>query len=253
MNKYQLPFLAAIVAIIITTVMDFTGLIVFSAFPLIGITLIFWLINKLSKSEMGLKFGALKYYGLALLYPAIVIGICTLAAYLYGDFAFEKFPTFNISIGCTIGIIMVLITEEGFFRGWLWGTFAKQGMSQNKTLFVTSILFTIWHISAVVSGTDFGLPLQRVPVYLINATLLGLNWGLLRQISGSVIVSSVCHAIWNAFAYELFAFGEKVGALGVQNTLIFGPEVGFLGIILNTGFFIFLWNLSKRQKTVASH
>lgn len=39
----------------------------------------------------------------------------------------------------------------------------------------------------------------------------------------------------------LFGFGEKVGALGIQQTHIFGPEVEILGIGLNLALLGYLW------------
>jgi len=145
---------------------------------------------------------------------------------------------------------MTLLTEEGFFRGWLWGAFQKSGMNSTKTLYITSVIFMIWHVSAVTSGTEYGLPIEQVPVYLMNVILIGLTWGLLRSISGSVVVPAVSHAVWNAFAYSLFGFGEKAGALGITNTAVFGPEVGYLGILLNSLFFVWLWNKVKNQKSL---
>ena len=114
-------------------------------------------------------------------------------------------------------------------------------MTTRQTLLVTTLCFVVWHISAVTSGTDYGLPWHQVPVYLINASLLGLIWGVMRQISGSVLVPSVSHAVWNGLAYELFGFGEKTGALGISNTALLGPEVGYLGIVLNGLFLLWLW------------
>ena len=57
---------------------------------------------------------------------------------------------------------------------------------------------------------------------------MGAAWGLLRWISGSVIVASLSHGAWNGLVYALFGFGTRVGALGVQDTALFGPEVGVL-------------------------
>jgi hypothetical protein len=143
---------------------------------------------------------------------------------------------------------MLILTEEGFFRGWLWGAFRKTGMTPKKTLLVTTGCFVIWHISAVTSGTDYGLPLSQVPVYLINAALLGLIWGTLRWASQSVIVPALCHAVWNALAYLLFGFGAKIGLLGITDTFLLGPEVGYLGIVLNGLFFIWLWKATKNSR-----
>jgi len=76
---------------------------------------------------------------------------------------------------------------------------------------------------------------------------VGLAWGILREISGSVVVAAVAHGVWNGFAYTLFAFGERVGALGVERTWIHGPEVGIVGLALNLVVVIFLWRLRLRS------
>lgn len=251
MNNIKLPLLAAFAAIAITTTMDFTGYAVYSALPLFALTLIFWLIQRQTRAEIGLTLGTWKDYGLALSYPAIVLGVVALVAYLAGSFSLAEANWRNVGInillGSTVGVLMATITEEGFFRGWLWGAFKKAEFSNTKVLVVTSLLFTAWHVSAVTSGTDYGLPWDQVPVYLVNAALLGLIWGLMRLISGSVIVASVSHAVWNAFAYGLFGFGTKVGALGITNTALLGPEVGYLGIVLNGAFFFWLYTKAKKS------
>ena len=251
MQGIRLPLMAALVAIAITTTMDFTGYLVYSALPLIALTLIFWLIQRQTRAEIGLTLGTLKDYGLALSYPAVVLGVAALAAFLSGDFSLAEADWskvgINILLGSTVGVLMAMITEEGFFRGWLWGAFKKAEFSNTKVLVVTSLIFTAWHVSAVTSGTDYGLPWDQVPVFLVNATLLGLIWGLMRLISGSIIVSSVSHAVWNAFVYGLFGFGTKVGALGITETALFGPEVGYLGIFLNGAFFLWLYTKAKKS------
>ena len=95
--------------------------------------------------------------------------------------------------------------------------------------------------------TGFDIPADEVPVYLINATLIGGVFGMIRLMSGSVIAPSLCHAVWNGLNYPLYGFGEKVGALGIQQTHIYGPEVGILGIGLNLAFFGYLWRKYATQ------
>ncbi len=251
MGSTKLPVLATLAAIAITTTMDFTGYLVFSALPLIGLILVFWLIQRQSRAEIGLTLGRWKDYALALAYPVVVLGVAILVAFLSGAVSpgeadWSKVGL-NVLLGSTVGVLMVMLTEEGFFRGWLWGAFSRAGLSPAKTLVVTSLAFTAWHVSAVTSGTDYGLPWSQVPVYLANAALLGLIWGLMRLVSGSVIVASLSHAVWNAFAYGLFGFGTKVGALGITNTALLGPEVGFLGLLLNGAFF--LWLLARAKSS----
>ena len=55
MNPLKLPLLAAVAAIVITTTMDFTGYFMFSALPLLGLGLVFWLIHRFSRAEIGLS------------------------------------------------------------------------------------------------------------------------------------------------------------------------------------------------------
>ena len=50
----------------------------------------------------------------------------------------------------------------------------------------------------------------------------------------------------------LFGFGTKTGALGVTSYSIFGPERGFIGLVLNLAAFALLVAWWKR-KTNGSH
>jgi len=87
----------------------------------------------------------------------------------------------NIGLMSSTGVVMVLITEEGFFRGWLWASLKRAGRSDTHVL------------------------------------------------------------VWNGLDYPLYGFGEKVGALGIDQTHLYGPEVGLLGILLNAAFVLLIW------------
>jgi hypothetical protein len=91
------------------------------------------------------------------------------------------------------------------------------------------------------------VPAAEIPVYLVNATLLGLIWGMLRLVSGSILVPSVSHALWNGLDHPLFGIGENSGALGIQQTHLFGPEVGLLGMVVNLVFAGFLYLVFYRR------
>ncbi len=112
----------------------------------------------------------------------------------------------------------------------------------------------MWHVSAVVLKTGFDLPPARIPVFIMNVAVIGGIWGCLREMSGSVIVSSVSHGVWNGMAYVLFGYGPKVGALGIKNTELYGPAVGLIGLALNVVFLLILLRsrrtLSRRPKYV---
>jgi hypothetical protein len=234
-----------LVAITITTAMDATGYAVFSALPLMALTGLFWYLQKFSKKEIGLTWGDLRSHAWAIAYPLVVLGIAAAIATLFG--AIDTSSTdwtksfTNIGLMSSAGVIMVMLTEEGFFRGWLWASLKRAGKSDTAVLLWTTFAFILWHVSAVALDTGFDLPAKEIPIYLINGTILGLIWGVMRMVSGSVLVPAVSHAVWNGIDYPLFGFGEKVGALGITQTHLYGPEVGLLGIVLGVSFLTLIW------------
>lgn len=246
MSNHWAPLILGVtLAIAITTTMDASGYSAFSALPLMPLFGLLWWWQKFSKAEIGFKRGKRSHYAYAVAYPLVVMSLLALAAALGGAIDISgtdwNKAMINLFAGAIGTILVGLVTEEGFFRGWLWAGLKKNGLSDSITLIVTTLAFTAWHISAVTLETGFDLPAKEVPIYLVNGTLIGLNFGLLRLASGSIIVSSVCHGVWNGLAYALFGFGEKTGALGIQDTWLFGPEVGLLGIVINLAIAIGFW------------
>ena len=120
-------------------------------------------------------------------------------------------------------------------------------MTQTRVLIWSSIAFALWHISAVTLDADFKPPVSQIPIFLINAAMMGAVWGLLRAISGSIIVAGLSHGLWNGIAYVFFGFGARVGALGISNTAMFEPEIGILGLLINLMFAVALWRWWKKS------
>ena len=221
------PTLVGVVAAIgITTAMDATGFAMFSALPLLGLVIILWLWERFSRAQMGLVWGRVRDYGLALIYPIAVLGTISIVTLLTGAVdttgADWNKAGLNMAAMSTTGVLAVLLTEEGFFRGWLWASLKGTGQTDTQVLVWSSVAFSLWHLSPVSLDTGFDLPLAQIPVYMVNATVIGAIWGMLRLASGSVIVPSVCHAVWNGLDYPLFGFGTKVGALGITQTTCTG-------------------------------
>jgi membrane protease YdiL (CAAX protease family) len=246
MANSQRPAIAGfLAAVIITTTMDATGYSVFSALPLIVLTGLYWFLQKFSRKDIGLTWGDWNSHGWALAYPLLVLGLAAAIATIMGavDISGADWrKTFtNIGLMSCVGVLMVLITEEGFFRGWLWASLKRSGKSDMQVLIWTTIAFVSWHLSAVTLETGFDLPAREIPIYLINVIILGLIWGAMRMVSGSILVPAVSHSVWNGIDYPLFGFGEKVGALGVMDTHLYGPEVGLLGIALGLAFLSLMW------------
>lgn len=79
---------------------------------------------------------------------------------------------------------------------------------------------------------------------------MGALWGRRRQASDSIVVSSVAHDVRNGLAYPLFGYGTKVGRLGVPATSLYGPEVGILGLALNSIALAVIWRITSTRNGV---
>ena len=87
-----------------------------------------------------------------------------------------------------------------------------------------------------------------VPIYLANVIVLGLTWGLVRVVSGSIIVASFCHAVWNALVYEFFRYGSGSGSLGIAAFNVFDPERGWAGLGIDLVVLLLLWRWWRRNE-----
>lgn len=101
--------------------------------------------------------------------------------------------------------------------------------------------FAAWHVSTALLPTAFHPTLVQVPIYISNAAVIGFIWAQMRQRSGSIVVTSVSHGVWNGLVYALFGYGTTLGMLGIHNTAVFGPEIGVVGLALNVVFAAVLW------------
>jgi membrane protease YdiL (CAAX protease family) len=246
------PILGVIIAIAVNAGMDAAGLSDVSFASLLPLMLVFWAIQRLSRKSIGIAFGRLPHYGLAILHPVVIIGAIALVCLAAGavDTGNIDWPKTrnDFLTAIAISIPLGLLTEEAFFRGWLFGALERAGMSELKILIWTGVAFSLWHVPAVTMNTEDAVPLAQVPVLLINAVVIGAIWGMLRLLSGSILVTSVCHAVWNAAVYVFFGFGTTIGALGVRQTALYGPESGFLGLGLNLVLAVALLQWWKRRQ-----
>jgi uncharacterized protein len=248
------PVLGVLLAVAVTTAMDASGLSVFSALPLLPLMGLFWWLQRLPRRSVGFTWGRWSDYVRAALYPLAVLGGAALIARAAGAVDLSQASWQKVGLHFAINafstFLVVIVTEEGFFRGWLWASLERAGVRPVRALVGSSVAFSLWHLSAVALPTGFDLPAAQIPVFLLNAALLGIVWGLLRWSSGSVIVASLSHGLWNGLAYELFGYGTKTGALGIRDTALYGPEVGLVGLALNAAFAIALWRWWRTRRPI---
>jgi membrane protease YdiL (CAAX protease family) len=247
--RLRAPSLGVLVAIAVTTTMDANGLSAFSALPLCPLMALFWYLERLPKRSVGFVWGRKRDYAVATLHPLCVLGAMAAISFTTGviDFSHTNWrkALLNLILVSCSTFVVAIVTEEGFFRGWLWASLERAGVKQPAVLIWSSAAFSLWHLSAVSLKTGFDIPAAQIPVFMINAAVIGAVWGLLRWISGSVIVASLSHGLWNGMDYVFFGFGAKIGALGIKNTALYGPEVGVLGLALNIAFLAALWRRWK--------
>lgn len=249
-------FFIAITSLVISPlVVMLTNAISLYALSLPLIFFFFWWVTKLSRKEIGLQLGKPSYYLMGLGYPIVVHAVLALIAFVFGGARYtETIPlsTFFLAllIDVPITATLLMISEEGVFRGLLWGIFKKDKVSFNKRMVVTSLLFALWHIPALTIFAETKVALISIPFYLINAVTVGMIWAMFREKSASIIPISLSHAVWNTLAYTLFGYGEKSGMLGVpENTMyIFDPERGLLGVGINLIMFLGLFLLLVKTK-----
>ena len=231
--------------------MDATGLTAFSALPLFPLMLIFWHLESGVSSNIGFVWGRWRHYGLAIIYPLAVLSLIAFISLVSGaaDLSHTDWmkASLNLILGTVSTFVIVIITEEGFFRGWLWSSLENAGQKRGWILIISSVAFSLWHLSWVTLTTDGKLPVAQIPIFIVNAAIIGTIWGLLRWISGSVIVASLSHGLWNGITYLFFGFGIHTGALGIKETIIYGPEIGLLGLVLNSIFAVVFWRWVVRS------
>ena len=242
---------AVVLAIGITAALDGTGYTMFSALPLIPLFLLFAWSSRFSRGELGLRLGTAESYGYAVAHPLLVLGIIATIAQGFGALDLSGFDpgkaVINVAILVAATFVMAIVTEEGFFRGYLWAALTRQGASPLLTLIATSAAFVLWHVPFVFLSGEFAFGTAQIPLFFANASLLGLAWGLLRLGSGSILVASLGHGVWNGLVYVLFGVGSNVGALGIRDVSIYGPEVGILGLTLNAMSVAVLFWLFRRR------
>ncbi|MCX8052539.1 MAG: CPBP family intramembrane metalloprotease [Armatimonadetes bacterium] len=99
---------------------------------------------------------------------------------LRGDLAF--------AIGTILAVVVAPIVEETFFRGMLYN--ALRGV------------MGVWGAS-MLSGAIFAVVHPTVPAGFIPLFALGVVFGILRESTGSLVPSMVCHSINNAVVLTL--------------------------------------------------
>ena len=108
-----------------------TGIEFLYPLSLLPLSMLLWTLTRLPSRAMGLRLGPVRTHVLAVMYPVFVMGLTGLIAYLSGSIRATHFPVLAVSKGVLLIFLFTLalgpLTEEGFFRGWLWGVLEASG------------------------------------------------------------------------------------------------------------------------------
>ena len=119
--------------------------------------------------------------------------------------------------------------EEGLFRGF-YITYISRERSENTALWTAAILFGIWHlVTPIRSLIDGDMTIAMFFVmsfgYVILSAVMGIKWGLLYQMSGTVwigvadhffnncVVTNLLHVVTNEGSDELQIVRVMIGEL----------------------------------------
>ncbi|GKV56202.1 hypothetical protein NCCP2222_21490 [Sporosarcina sp. NCCP-2222] len=208
------------------------------------ITYIFWrFINKGTLRTLGLKFSNADFlYGLFLGAVSIsiifILLLSTGNVTLLNSFGSPEFSTYTVAF--LILFILVGLSEEMFFRGYVMSTLA----SRNNPKWV------IYVVSAVIFSIAHGMNPNVSLLGLLNILLVGLLFAYMFDVTKSLWLPIGYHMTWNYFQGNVFGFPVSgTTPHGLYNVSVdtgndwltggaFGLEGGLLAtLLIILGFF----------------
>ena len=125
-----------------------------------------WTAQRLSRREVGIALGDPASYLIAIGYVAGILGAVALGAWASGLIDLDHFSSGKafrrVSVNFLVTLVLALVTEEGFFRGALWGSCLRAGFSPAKTVVWTSVAFGLWHAAVPLIEPDFAQPAGKI-------------------------------------------------------------------------------------------
>jgi uncharacterized protein len=195
-------------------------------------------VMRLFVSKEGLK-GSLgpvrvwRFYGLALLIPAIVVALVIGADEVtgWGQFTWDEtlpiwlaYPVIGIGALFLAGLAF---GEEYGWRGYLLPKLLPLG--EVKAAVIVGLIWAVWHVPLLLAGLNFAdvNPLASIGIFVVAAIAISLIFTRMYVAAGgAVLVAAVVHGSFNAYS----AFVATTDHLG-GNPLVVAPG-GAVGIAL---------------------
>ena len=214
-------------------------------FPGVAAFIVRKYISREGFADAGLKFGSWKsYLNVYLIIPAVFLLVYLMTGIFVGrpDFTLVLFSqkyalevplaALSIIIGVTLASLTVAplvnsipaFGEEFGWRGYLLPKLLPLG--KIKALFLSGFIWGLWHIPFILFlGMHYGNNrFLGAVLFTVLVMLLGVYIGYLRLRSGSVILASFIHGVFNAQFFGIW------GLIFPQINPLFGGMTGLIGI-----------------------
>ncbi len=147
---------------------------------------------------------------------------------------------------CILFNIINVIMEEGTFRG-LFYHIACIDHSEKYALLFQAFLFGVWHIvtplhNLIDGDINIGSFIALGIGYIILAGLMGIKWGLLYRMTGSLYAGMADHFFNNCIATNLL---HVVTESGIDEMIIVRVAIAQL---LSFAAILFIWNKKKSER-----
>ena len=185
-------------------------------------------------------------YSLAFVAEFIALKMCGTPAHI--EFFVTGFSLTGNTVKLTgIGFVLMCIffnvinvwMEEGLFRGF-YITYLSSEYSPKKALYLSALLFGLWHIvtpvrSLIDGDMAAGEFIVMTVGYIILSMLMGIKWGLLYQNSGNIWIGMADHFFNNCIVTNLLHVVTENGIDEMQIIrVMIGELLSFAAVVLYT-------------------
>ena len=222
---------------------------------IVTLLLLWKLINKKKIKEMGFH-GLLKNLlvglGLGAASIAIIFFLLLLTNNLQLINSFSK-PDFSVyTVTYLLLFILVGLSEELTFRGYIMSTLEDRGNSKSVIYIVSALIFGIAHIANP----------NVVALGIINIFLVGLLFAYMYERTKSLWLPIGYHITWNYFQGNVFGFPVSgTTPHGIYNVDVssgndlltggsFGLEGGMLATLMIVIGFVFTYLFTKKRASI---
>lgn len=124
--------------------------------------------------------------------------------------------------------LFVGIAEEIIFRGVGFGSLLALGMSPKKAIFLSALIFSMFHLTNLLSGLGISIIVQLINTFMLGVVLAFIYWE-----TKSILYVVLIHFLWDLSSFTAQTFTSFLFA-GV--------------ILLSISIVYFIWTLNRLSK-----